>query len=199
MSCRDAPGRAQLRVARLGQPGFAARVPGQGQRQLLLQPHVDADVEHERLRRVSQPAELRRECRRPRRWLFGERHDGSQRARSSAGSSAISGSWPRVTCLAQRAAAAGIGRVLLDRRRILHPGAGEHVARVHQRPLAHPPRADAADPLPVHEAAVVYRQLDGSWRDTYLHAQLRAGDHRPDRRWSQPELLRVSDHASLGR
>ena len=74
-----AAGAAQLRDSRRRQPGHLAALSRAHEHQLLLEHRVESDAQHEHLRRVAQPAQLRRQRHRPVEGILDQRHAGPQR------------------------------------------------------------------------------------------------------------------------
>ena len=94
-------------------------------------------------------------------------------------SSATSGSWPRVTLSRNERPLFGSAVVFLAGRRLRRSLVRENRADTVTTDLvAHPLRGGAADPLSLHEVAVVHRQFDGQLARHLLHAQPGARDQR---------------------
>ena len=70
---------AQLRDPRRRQPGHLAAYSRPHEHQLLLEHPVESDAQHQHLRRIAQPAQLRRQRHRSVEGLLVQRHAGSQR------------------------------------------------------------------------------------------------------------------------
>ena len=138
-----------------------------GERELLLEHRLVAELQHEHLRLVQEPAVVRRQPGRRVEQLLVERHDDHSEYFYNTTNSVISGTWPRVSFDAERTADPRLGGVLLGRQRIHAHPEREQGRRGRDQHQPEPVRRGAADPLPVQEVAVVHGELDDERRDTY--------------------------------
>ncbi len=77
---RVRPPEPELQHPRRRQPAASRQLPRPGPRRLLLQPRDQSDAPFEPLRRLEQPADLRRQRRRRLAWVLDQRHVRSLRA-----------------------------------------------------------------------------------------------------------------------